>query len=368
MNPTDTEAPTEILPPAPATPQIFGAGRPAAAPAAGSAAAAAPAAGSAAPAAPATSPSAPHLVCADCRAPVDREQRYCVNCGARQTHADNPAIGYFAAAAAARRRARSLPRGAGASRAPLYALFFMLLPLAVAAGVLVGRGNGNDNAALLAVLRNQKPIVVTAAGAGTAASTAATPTATASASAPSGASLGSGYVIRLQTLPTTTAAGVVTAAESAATAKGATRVGVVNPADTRTTPDQGASNYVIYSGFYATKAQATTALAALKAHFPAATVIAVAPVAATAAASGTGGGSAAVTSPKAVPQSAAQIPSKPTAASLKQGSSIVSSLSKQTGKSYVQTQEHLPKVITIPGSPSAGATSPSPSTPAAGQP
>ena len=245
----------------------------------------------------------------------------------------------------------------------------MLLPLAVGVGVLVGRGNSNDNAALLAVLRNQKPIVVTTAGAGTGASAAATPGATTSASAPSSAALGTGYVVRLQTLPTTTAAGVVTAAESAATAKGAAQVGVINPADTKTTPDQGASNYVIYSGFYAGKAQAGKALAALKAHFPSAAVIAVAPATAGAtSASAGGGGSAPVTSPKAVPQSAAQIPSKPTAASLKQGSAIANSLSQQTGKSYIQTQEHLPKVITIPGSASGAATSPAPSTSAAGQP
>src|SRR6202011_2482765 len=72
----------------------------------------------------ATSEQGQFLLCEQCRAPVDRDQRYCVYCGARQTHASNPAVSYFAAAA---RRARGggASRGRGASRAPVFGLFFV---------------------------------------------------------------------------------------------------------------------------------------------------------------------------------------------------------------------------------------------------
>ena len=358
MHRSEAESPTEILPESPALrrrgPQAVPASRPAAAPAL------APAGGEPAP----TPGSASHLLCEECRAPVDPDQRYCVRCGARQTHAANPAIGYFASAAAARRTARTGPRSSG--RAPLYGLFFMLLPLAVAIGVVVGRSNSNDNAALLAVLRNQKPIVVTTGGTGAAATSAGTSAATtpaATASAPSSSTLAAGYVVKLQTLPVSGATQAsATAAESAATAKGATKVGLINPTNTTTTPAQGSSNYVIYSGFYTTKAAANQALSRLKAKFPSAQVVAVAPVSASSATT-----SGATANPKSVPTSATKIPNKPTAASLQQGAAIVRKLSSQTGKNYEHTQDNLPPIITVPGSPSAGASTPASNSPA-GQP
>lgn len=360
MNRIEAESPTEILPGSPALrrpgPQAVPDPRPVAAPVPAPASEPAPAA-----------PAADHLLCQECRAPVDSDQRYCVSCGARQTHADNPAIGYFAGAAAARRSARTQPRTAG--RAPLYGLFFLLLPLAVAIGLAVGRNNSNDNAALLAVLRNQKPIIVNtggAAGTGAAATSAGTAAATtaATSSAPTTATLASGYVIKLQTLPVSgTTQTSAAAAESAASAKGATQVGLISPTKTQTTPAQGSTNYVIYSGFYSTKTAAAQALGKLKSKFPSATVIAVAPI----NAAGSASASSATTSPKSVPTTATKIPPKPTAASLKQGASIVKALGTQTGKQYQQTQDHLPPIITIPGSPSAASSTPSSSSPA-GQP
>jgi hypothetical protein len=154
--------------------------------------------------------------------------------------------------------------------------------------------------------------------------------------------------VKLETLSTRCVTqATVTADESAAKAKGATQLGLLNPADTRTTPDQGAASYVVYSGFYATKAAATQALGKLQGHFPGAAVIAVAPVTA-AAASSSSSASSAVTNPKSVPHTAAQIAAKPTAAALQQGAAIANRDNTQTGKNYIQTQEHLPKVITIP--------------------
>lgn len=363
MNPPDSESPTQVLPaagPFAPSPRIIPERHPsltlARSPAAGPVAA------------PEPIPTG-HILCEECRAPVDRDQRYCVRCGTRQTHASNPAIDYFSEAASVRRSLRTKAGSARGGRAPLYGLFFMLLPLAVGVGVLVGRGGSNaSNSALLAALRNQKPIVVNTSGSGGGSSgrSANTPAAAAACAspAPSSASLSSGFVVKLETLSTTCITqATVTADESAAKAKGATQLGLLNPADTRTTPDQGAASYVVYSGFYTTNAAATRALGKLRSHFPAATVIAVAPVTAAAASSS----SSAVTNPKSVPHTAAQIAAKPTAAALQQGAAIVKQDNTQTGSSYIHTQEHLPKVITIPGSAPASATTPS-SSGAAGQP
>ncbi|HYV15408.1 MAG TPA: zinc ribbon domain-containing protein [Conexibacter sp.] len=101
------------------------------------------------------------LACAECQAPLDATQRYCVSCGARHTGADNPAARYFGALAARRRTPAPRPprRGVGIGIATLLAV----LPLAVGGGVLVGRaGHGDD--ALLQALRSQKPTVVNVGG------------------------------------------------------------------------------------------------------------------------------------------------------------------------------------------------------------
>jgi hypothetical protein len=110
--------------------------------------------------------------CEECGSPLDPQQRYCVNCGARRGNGTNPSSRYFAAMS--KRAHRPPPRPAtktgSGSRAAAVG-FFALLPIAVAIGVVVGRsGNdGNDNEALLQALRNQPAAVAgTTAGAPTA--------------------------------------------------------------------------------------------------------------------------------------------------------------------------------------------------------
>src|SRR5690349_4465448 len=76
----------------------------------------------------------PYLLCEHCQAPVDHDQRYCVRCGARQSHARNPATTYFATAARSRRTGAPPPRPAGGLRGPLFTLFLVLLPLGVGIG------------------------------------------------------------------------------------------------------------------------------------------------------------------------------------------------------------------------------------------
>jgi len=102
--------------------------------------------------------------CEECNAPLDPQQRYCVNCGARRGNGTNPSSRYFAEMS--KRAHRPPPRppaktGSGSRAAAVG--FFALLPIAVAIGVVVGR-SGNDssnNEALLEALRKQ-PATATA--------------------------------------------------------------------------------------------------------------------------------------------------------------------------------------------------------------
>ena len=96
--------------------------------------------------------------CEECGAPLDPQQRYCVNCAARRGNGANPASRYFAAMSQRARRPAARPpvKGASNSRAAAVA-FFALLPIAVAIGVVVGRGGSDsgENEALLEALRRQ---------------------------------------------------------------------------------------------------------------------------------------------------------------------------------------------------------------------
>jgi hypothetical protein len=113
--------------------------------------------------------------CEECGAPMDPQQRYCVNCAARRGNGANPASRYFATMSKRARRplARPAAKQSPTSRAAAVA-FFALLPLAVGLGVVVGRSGsgGDDNSdALLQALR-ERPAAVATAGTGTAATAA----------------------------------------------------------------------------------------------------------------------------------------------------------------------------------------------------
>jgi hypothetical protein len=103
--------------------------------------------------------------CEECGAPLDPQQRYCVNCAARRGNGANPASRYFAAMSKKARRpmARPAAKSSPGSRAAAVA-FFALLPVAVGLGVVVGRGDsgGGDNEALLQALRQQEAAATTA--------------------------------------------------------------------------------------------------------------------------------------------------------------------------------------------------------------
>jgi hypothetical protein len=112
--------------------------------------------------------------CEECGAPLDPQQRYCVNCAARRGNGANPASRYFATMSKRARRPplRAPAKGGSGSRAAAVG-FFALLPIAVAIGVVVGRSGSDsgENEALLEALRN-RPAAVAATSAGTTAASA----------------------------------------------------------------------------------------------------------------------------------------------------------------------------------------------------
>jgi hypothetical protein len=114
-----------------------------------------------------------HEPCEECGAPLDSQQRYCVECAARRGNGANPASRYFAGMSKRARRPMARPPAKAGPTARAAAVgFFALLPIAVAIGVVVGRSgsDGGENEALLEALRNRNAAVTsTSAGTATAA-------------------------------------------------------------------------------------------------------------------------------------------------------------------------------------------------------
>jgi hypothetical protein len=115
--------------------------------------------------------------CEECGAPLDAQQRYCVNCAARRGNGANPSSRYFAAMSKKARRPIARPPAKSPTSRAAAVGFFALLPIAVALGVVVGRSGSDsgENEALLEALRNQPAAVAATAtpGASTAAATKA---------------------------------------------------------------------------------------------------------------------------------------------------------------------------------------------------
>jgi hypothetical protein len=309
---------------------------------------------------PATPPPPPRLrSCEECQAPLDDEQRYCVRCGARQPDVYDPAARYFSSGPQRRRApvaaAGARPRSGARSSARWTALFLALLPVATAVGVLVGKGNG-DEQKLIDALRNQRGAVASAPAA-----TAQTAAASnkASGGLPSDFPLDKGYAVKLSTLPLLgTDKAAVTKAQAAAKAKGAGSVGLINPRQFKTTPSQGADKYVLYSGSFKAKGDADKLLAKLRKKFPGAVVIAVESV------NGSGGQGKALS--KTSLGTAHQVTGfKPSASKVKQDTQLVQQINRNTGQTYIQSQRGLPDQIVVGGNPGSA---PAPTTGPAGQP
>jgi hypothetical protein len=136
--------------------------------------------------------------CEECGAPLDPQQRYCVNCAARRGNGANPASRYFATMSKRARRPLSgpPPKPSRASRAAAVG-FFALLPLAVALGVVVGRGGSGegDSDALLRALRERQAATASVTPETSAARTAASAKAKGEAKAREGGKNGEGKIV-----------------------------------------------------------------------------------------------------------------------------------------------------------------------------
>jgi hypothetical protein len=114
--------------------------------------------------------------CEECGAPMDPQQRYCVNCAARRGNGANPSSRYFAAMSKRARPplVRPAAKQSPTSRAAAVG-FFALLPIAVAIGVAIGHNGSGDseNEALLKALQERQATASTAAAPTTGAATAA---------------------------------------------------------------------------------------------------------------------------------------------------------------------------------------------------
>jgi hypothetical protein len=136
--------------------------------------------------------------CEECGAPLDPQQRYCVNCAARRGNCANPSSRYFAAMSKkARRPLTRPPSKTGPSSRAAAVGFFALLPIAVALGVVVGRSDSGseNNEALIQALRQQEAAVASTPAGTTPAATAATKKTKKQAKADKAAEKGGGKVL-----------------------------------------------------------------------------------------------------------------------------------------------------------------------------
>jgi hypothetical protein len=119
--------------------------------------------------------------CDECGAPVDKDQRYCVSCGAHRRHVNDPAARYLSHATARSRTSKVTatsgkgPRGGARSRGLALALAIAIIPVAAAAGVVAGRSSNNNDAKLIQALDRRQSAAAT--------STATVPAAAAATSA-----------------------------------------------------------------------------------------------------------------------------------------------------------------------------------------
>ena len=274
-----------------------------------------------------TNPSPIYEPCSQCGAPLDDRQRFCVECGASRRHPGDPVTRHFTAVTRAANPEPAVvtppPRRGADTRTT--ALILALLPAAAALGVLVGKHNSGSDKDLIAAL---KAAPAAAAASGTTANAA-------SATVTSDFSLGSGYVVRLQTLPSSSSASDVAKAKSAARAKGAKGVGVIDPQDFKLKPSSG-KDFVIYSGEFRTRAAARKALRKLRKTFPKATVVTVG--------SPIGGHDKAAK----IAAEDAVVRKHPTARQKADGAKIVQQIQSKQGKSYVEQQQKLPDTIVVP--------------------
>ncbi len=266
--------------------------------------------------APATAPTG--RACPACGAVVADDQRYCLECGERQIARSDFLLAGGAGAAQGAAMSGGVPPAAGAPtesgderRRGAWLLLGLvgLLLLAMGVGVLIGKAGKTPTLPTK---------VVQVSGSGAATQTSGETGFT--SSWPSGKT---GFTVELKTLPSGTSVATITAAKNGASAKGASGVGALKAEEFSSL---GGSEYVIYSGQYASRAAAAAALSSLKGKFAGAKVIEVS--------NNAGGGSE--------PPSAAEKAAKPGEAITKPAPLTKK---KSSHTSYKQESEELPDVV-----------------------
>jgi hypothetical protein len=208
--------------------------------------------------------------CAACGTPLAEDQRYCLNCGRRRAEARVPFMDVLAAGAPGgpappeAATAPAAPSGGPPSRVtPLAAVTAVsAVVVALAAGVIIGHQDDEG--------KSSKPQVITVGAAGGTGTNASAANTTFVDDWPEGKN---GFTVQLQALSKDgTQPAAVATAKSDAEGKGAKDVGAL---DSDTYQSLAPGNYVVYSGVYAKKADATKALKGLKGKFPGAKVVEV---------------------------------------------------------------------------------------------
>jgi hypothetical protein len=197
--------------------------------------------------------------CAACGTPLAADQRYCLNCGTRRGAPRLPYQEYLsnsgASAASTENGVAAAPAQRAGDVSPLGVVFgIALLGGMLLIGVLLGRGTDDSS--------QSQPQVVTVGGEQTTATSPAvetTPEPSPDAEVVSDWPTGQeGWTVELGTLDKAgTTAADVDSTKSDLTDEGATDVGVL---DSDLYPSLPGGTYVLYSGVYDSKQEATTAL------------------------------------------------------------------------------------------------------------
>jgi hypothetical protein len=258
--------------------------------------------------------------CSGCGSPLAVDQRYCLECGTRRGATRVPirtAAGSSATPDPADPTAAVQPKR-GSEWTPLTAVGLVaVIALILLAGILVGQGvGGNDNGSAQ---------VVTVGGGSSSSNTGGgTQSASFTSDWPSGKD---GFTVELGVLDKgSSTASDVSSAKDDATGKGAGDVGALDSDDFPSLPG---GSYVIYSGVYDSKAQASKALDKLKAKFPDAKVVKVS----TQSTASSGGGSA------------------DTGSASKVDSGALQDLNNASGDAYVEKSKKLPDDSATAGAP-----------------
>jgi hypothetical protein len=230
----------------------------------------APADQQSAPPAPAPQPTA----CANCGAALAPDQRYCLSCGARR---GEPRVPISPPPAEAPSQAPPPQQGRPADVSPLAAVIgIALLGGMLLIGVLIGRGDSNDNTTPTAVVQVGEGGSTTTATSESGTDSQTTPGAV-SSEWPAGTD---GFTVQLSSLTKSSATPeTVDAAKQSALDDGAPAAAVLD-SDLYSSLPTG--NYVIYSGVYDNRKEAEAGLQEVGDSFPDAQVIEV---------TGKGGGS-----------------------------------------------------------------------------